>query len=94
MHLAVIAQVLTVDVRSKVNLADVVVAKHRGVSCVWGVVGGAVVDGAASGEGQARLQSVLFDQPPGAVLQLLTARDTNQHERTSEDKSNGTINNP
>lgn len=63
----------TVDVGSKVNLADVVVAQHRGVSCVWRVVGSTVVDGAAGGKGQAGLEPVLLDEPPGAVLQLLTA---------------------
>lgn len=41
--------------RSKVNFADVVVAQHSRVSGVWGVVGCAVVDGAACGESQARL---------------------------------------
>lgn len=66
--------------RSKVNFADVVVAQHRGVSRVGGVVGSAVVDGAASGEGQAGLQPVFFDEPPGAVLQLLTA--TNRQSST------------
>lgn len=38
--------------RPKVDFADVVVAQHRGVSCVGGVVGSTVVDGAAGGEGQ------------------------------------------
>lgn len=61
----------TVDVRPKVDLADVVVAQHRGVSGVGGVVSSTVVDGAAGGEGQARLQPVLLDEPPGAVLQPL-----------------------
>lgn len=47
--------------RSEVNLADVVVAQYSGVSCVRGVVSSTVVDGAARGEGQARLQPVFFD---------------------------------
>lgn len=58
--------------RSKVNLADVVVAQYGRVSSVGGIVSGAVVDGAAGGEGQTCLQPVFFDEPPGAVLQLLT----------------------
>lgn len=70
-------QALTVDVSSEVNLADVVVAQHSGVSCVWRVVGSTVVDGAAGGEGQAGLEPVLVDEPPGAVLQLLTAEVRN-----------------
>ena len=37
-------------------------------------MGGAVVDGAAGGEGQARVQPVLLDQPAGAVLEALAAR--------------------
>lgn len=68
-------QALTVDVSSEVDLADVVVAQHSGVSCVWRVVGSTVVDGAASGKGQAGLEPILFDEPPGAVLQLLTAEN-------------------
>lgn len=52
---------LTVDVSSKVNLADVVVAQHSGVSRVGGVVSSTVVDGAAGGKGQAGLEPVLFD---------------------------------
>lgn len=66
-------QAPTVDVSSKINLADVIVVQHSGVSCVWRVVGSTVVDGAASGEGQAGLEPILFDEPPGAVLQLLAA---------------------
>lgn len=69
--------------RPKVDLADVVVAQHRGVSGVGGVVSSTVVDGAAGGEGQARLQPVLLDEPPGAVLQPLAGsqrqnKDTDQ----------------
>lgn len=71
--LGAVHQALTVDVSSEVNLADVVIAQHSGVSGVWRVVGSTVVDGAASGKGQAGLEPVLFDEPPGAVLQLLTA---------------------
>lgn len=65
--------------RPKVNLADVVVAQHSGVSCIGGVVSSTVVDGAAGGESQACLQPVFFDEPPGAVLQPLTARSRKQH---------------
>lgn len=72
----------TVDVRPKVNLADVVVAQHSGVSCIGGVVSSTVVDGAAGGESQACLQPVFFDEPPGAVLQPLTAGSRKQ--RTEE----------
>lgn len=76
---------------SKVNFADIVVAQHRGVSCVWGVVGSTVVDGAAGGEGQACLQPVFFDEPPGAVLQLLTARNRKQHKGTMDNRNNETV---
>lgn len=65
----------TVDVRAKVNLADVVVLQHRGVSSVGSVVSGAVVEGAAGGEGQAGVESVLLDQLAGAFLQPLTVRE-------------------
>lgn len=61
----------TIDVRPKVDLADVVVAQHRGISCVGGVVSSTVVDGTACGEGQSRPQAVLLDEPPGTVLQPL-----------------------
>lgn len=54
--------------RSKVNFADIIIAQHGRVSCVWGIVGSTVVDGAASGEGQTCLQPIFFDKPPGAVL--------------------------
>ena len=64
---------LTVNVRAKVNFADIVVLKHRGVACVGSVVCSAVVEGAACGERQASIQTILFDQLPGAVLQFLTA---------------------
>lgn len=77
--------------RSKVNFADVVVAQHSGVSCVWGVVGSTVVDWAASWEGQTRLQPVFFDKSPGAVLQLLTARRRKQHEGRMDDSNTETI---
>lgn len=65
----------TVDVRAEVNLADVVVLQHRGVSSVGSVVSGAVVEGAAGGEGQAGVESVLLDQLTGAFLQSLTGRE-------------------
>lgn len=74
---------------SKVNLADVVVAQHRGVSRVGGVVGSAVVDGAAGGKGQAGLEPVLFDEPPGAVLQLLTAESTTENWQEERDSGPG-----
>lgn len=64
---------------SKVDFADIVVAQHSGVSCVRGVVGGTVVDGAAGGESQACLKPVFFDELPGAVFQLLTASKREQH---------------
>lgn len=80
-----VLRALTVDVSSEVNLADVVVAQHSGVSCVWRVVGSTVVDGAASGKGQAGLEPILFDELPGAVLQLLTA------ENGQEQRDYGTL---
>lgn len=71
--------------RSKVNFADVVVAQHGGVSCVWGVVGSTVVDGAAGRKGQTCQKPVFFDEPPGTVLQLLTARDREQYKGTTDE---------
>lgn len=68
--------VLTVDVRPKVDLTDVIVAQNGGVSCVWGVVSSTVVDGTASRKSQPGPQPVFFDQPPGAILQFLTDRKT------------------
>lgn len=58
----------TVDVRAEVNLADVVVLQHSGVSGIGSVVSGAVVEGASSGESQAGVESVLLDQFTGAFL--------------------------
>lgn len=65
----------TVDVRAEVNLADVVVLQHGGVSGVGSVVSGAVIEGAASGEGQAGVESVFLDQLTRAILQPLTEQD-------------------
>lgn len=60
--------------RAEVDLADVVVLQHSGVAGVGGVVSGAVVEGAAGGEGQAGVESVLLDQLPGAFLQPLAVQ--------------------
>lgn len=65
--------------RAEVDLADVVVLQHGGVSGVGSVVSGAVVEGAAGGEGQAGVQSVLLDQLPGAFLQPLAGRGGREH---------------
>ena len=62
--------------RAEVDLAHVVVLQHGGVSGVGRVVGGAVVQGAAGGEGQAGVQAALVDQLPGAVLQALAGGAT------------------
>lgn len=62
----------TVDVRAEVDLADVIILQHSGVSGIGSVVGGAVVEGTAGGEGQAGIQSILLYQLTGAVLQPLT----------------------
>lgn len=62
----------TVDVCPEVDLADVIILQDGGVSGVGSVVGGAVVEGAAGGEGQASIQTVLLYQLTGAVLQPLT----------------------
>lgn len=59
--------------RAEVDLADVVVLQHGGVPGVGGVVGGAVVERAAGGEGQAGVQAVLLYQLARAVLQSLAA---------------------
>lgn len=72
-HEFIIMKLLTIDVCSKVNFADIIVAQYGGVSCVWGVVGSTVVNWAAGGEGQTSLQPIFFDELPGAVFQLLTA---------------------
>ncbi len=63
----------TVDVRAKVNLADIVVLQDSGVSGVGSVVGSTMVQGAAGGEGQACVQLVLLYQLTRTVLQPLTA---------------------
>lgn len=68
--------------RPEIDFADVVVAQHGGVSGVGGVVSGAVVDGAAGGEGQAGPQPVLLDEPAGAVLQPLAVRSREEHTAT------------
>ena len=66
---------LTVNVRAKVNFADIVVLKHRGVACVWGVVSGTVVQRAARGEGQPCIQTILLYQHPRTALQTLTEEE-------------------
>lgn len=70
---------------AKVDLADVVVAQHGRVSGVGGVVGSAVVDGAAGRKSQAGTQPVLLDEPPGAILQLLAATNRKQQRRAVKD---------
>lgn len=76
----------TVDVCPKINLADVVVLQDCGVPSIRSVVGSTVVEGAASGEGQASVQPVLLDQLTGAAFQSL-AWETNDvknvNQRTS-----------
>lgn len=69
---------LTVDVRAKVNFADIVVLKHCGVAGVGSVVSSTVVERATRGEGQSSIETIFLNQLPGAVLQLLTARTTKQ----------------
>lgn len=64
----------TVDVRAEVNLADVVVLQDGGVSGVGSVVGSTMVQGAASGEGQAGAQPILLYQLARAVLQPLAGQ--------------------
>ena len=54
---------------AEVDLADVVVLQDSGVSGVGSVVGSTMVQGAAGGEGQAGIQSVLLDQLTRTVLQ-------------------------
>lgn len=76
----------TIDVCTKVDLADVVVAQHGRVSGVGGVVGSAVVDGAARWKRQAGSQPVLLDEPPGAILQLLAATNRKQQRRVVKDE--------
>ena len=46
---------------AKVYFADIVIAEHCGVACIGCVVGGAVVEGAASWKGQASVQAILID---------------------------------
>lgn len=74
--MCVLWQGCTVDVCSEVDLADVVVLQHGGVSGVRGVVSRTVVQRAAGGEGQACIQTILLDQLPGTVLQPLTETHT------------------
>lgn len=54
--------------RAEVDLADVIVLQHGGVSSVGSVVGSAVIQRAAGGESQAGIQPVLLYQLPGTVL--------------------------
>lgn len=61
---------------AEVDFADVIKAQYSGVACVWGVVSSTVVNGAAGGECQARMQPIFLDESPGAVLQLLTEEVT------------------
>ena len=58
--------------RAKVELHDVVVLQHSGVAGVGRVVGGALVEGDAGGEGEARLQPVGLDQAARRRLHRLT----------------------
>lgn len=51
----------TVNVRAKVNLADIIVLEHCGVASVGCVVSSTVVEGAASRKSKASIQSILFD---------------------------------
>lgn len=67
--------------RAEVNLADVVVLQHSRISGVGSVVSGAVVEGAAGGEGQAGVESVLLDQLTGTILQPLTEQDGGKETR-------------
>ena len=60
---------------AEVNLADVVVLQHGGVSGVGGVVGRAVVERAACGEGKTRVQPVLLNELPRTAFQPLAERD-------------------
>lgn len=81
--------------RAEVDLADVIVLQDGGVSGIGSVVGGAVVEGAAGGEGQAGIQSVLLYQLPGTVLQPLTGGEKRkQHiliQRKTEEHSTALI---
>ena len=60
---------------AKVNLADVVVLQHGGVSGVGGVVGRTVVEGAACGEGKTCIQPILLNELPRTAFQPLAERD-------------------
>lgn len=72
---------------AEVDLADVVVLQDGGVSGVGSVVGSAVVQGAAGGEGQAGVQPVLLYQLTGAVLQPLAGgEEARRREREMRSK--------
>lgn len=74
----------TVDVCAKVDLAHVVILQHGGVSSVGCVMSSAVIERAAGGKSQTCFQSILLNQPPAALLQLLT-----ESERQREDERLG-----
>jgi hypothetical protein len=62
----------TIDVSAKVNLHDVVVLKDCLVPSIGSVVSGDMVQRASGGESNAGLESILFNQSPGPVLDHLT----------------------
>lgn len=76
----------TVDVCPKINLADVVVLQDCGVPSIRSVVGSTVVEGAASGEGQASVEPVLLYQLTGAAFQPL-AWETKDTEQSNQRRS-------
>lgn len=55
------ATLQTINVRAKVNLADIVVLEHRGVASVGRVVCSTVIEGAAGRKSKPRIQPVLFN---------------------------------
>lgn len=53
---------------TKVDLADIAIFEHSLVTCVGSVMSSTVVQGASSGETNARLESVGLDQVTGTIL--------------------------
>lgn len=63
---------ITIYMCAKINLADVIILQHCRIACIRCVVGGAVIDGTASGESQTGLQTILVDHTTWCGFQFFT----------------------
>ena len=62
---------VSVDVGAEVDLANVVIGEHSWITGVWRVMGSAVIERAASWEGQTGAETIFFDESARTVLELL-----------------------